>query len=66
MNPGRITVDHQIMGGVPCVTGTRIPAATIVGLAASGLATDEIIAGYPAANPGRRAGMPRVRSPRRR
>jgi len=21
MNPGRITVDHQIMGGVPCVTG---------------------------------------------
>ncbi len=47
MDPGRITVDHQVMGGVPCVTGTRIPVATIVGLAASGLTTDEIVAGYP-------------------
>jgi uncharacterized protein (DUF433 family) len=39
---GRITVDHKIMGGVPCVTGTRIPVATVVGLVANGLTTDEI------------------------
>jgi uncharacterized protein (DUF433 family) len=33
------------------VTGTRIPVATIVGLAASGLTTDEITAGYPQLTP---------------
>jgi uncharacterized protein (DUF433 family) len=47
MDIGRITVDHQIMGGVPCVTGTRIPVATIVGLVANGLTTTEIVAEYP-------------------
>jgi uncharacterized protein (DUF433 family) len=47
MDLGRISVDHQIMGGVPCVTGTRIPVATVVGLVASGLTTDEIVAEYP-------------------
>ncbi|MCB1295648.1 DUF433 domain-containing protein [Gordonia sp. (in: high G+C Gram-positive bacteria)] len=25
----RITANHRIMGGVPCVRGTRIPAATV-------------------------------------
>ena len=35
------------MGGVPCVTGTRIPVATVVGLVANGLTTEEIIAEYP-------------------
>jgi uncharacterized protein (DUF433 family) len=44
---GRITVDHQIMGGVGCVTGTRIPVATIVGLVANGLTTNQIVAEYP-------------------
>ena len=48
---GRITVDHQIMGGVPCVTGTRIPVATVVGLVASGLTTGEIVAEYPQLTP---------------
>jgi uncharacterized protein (DUF433 family) len=47
MDLGRITVDHQIMGGVPCVAGTRIPVATVVGLVANGLTTEEIIAEYP-------------------
>jgi Protein of unknown function (DUF433) len=42
MNLARITFDHQIMGGVPCVTGTRIPVTTVVGLMANGLTTDEI------------------------
>ena len=32
----RIIADHQIMGGVPCIRGTRIPAATVVGLIAQG------------------------------
>jgi uncharacterized protein (DUF433 family) len=47
MELGRITVDHQIMGGVPCVTGTRIPVATVVGLVANGLTTGEIVTDYP-------------------
>jgi uncharacterized protein (DUF433 family) len=47
MDLGRISVNHKIMGGVPCVAGTRIPVATIVGLVADGLTTDEIVAEYP-------------------
>jgi uncharacterized protein (DUF433 family) len=42
----RISVDHRIMGGVPCVAGTRIPVATVVGLVANGLSADEIVAEY--------------------
>jgi uncharacterized protein (DUF433 family) len=43
----RISVDHRVKGGVPCVAGTRIPVATVVGSVASGLTTDEILAEYP-------------------
>jgi uncharacterized protein (DUF433 family) len=43
----RIAVDHQIMGGVPCVRGTRIPVATVVGLVAQGLTNAEIRVDYP-------------------
>jgi len=51
MDLGRITVDHQIMGDVPCVSGTRIPVATVVGLVANGLTTDDITAEYPQLTP---------------
>ncbi len=44
---GRISVDHRIMGGVPCVAGTRIPVATVAGSMASGLTTDKILAEHP-------------------
>ena len=47
MGVDRIVVDHQIMGGVPCVQGTRIPVATIVGLLAQGLSNAEIRSDYP-------------------
>jgi uncharacterized protein (DUF433 family) len=43
----RISVDHQVMGGIPVVAGTRIPVATVVGLVANGLSADEIVADYP-------------------
>lgn len=33
----RVAIDHRIMGGVPCVRGTRIPVATILGLLGEGL-----------------------------
>jgi uncharacterized protein (DUF433 family) len=35
------------MGGVPCIRGTRIPVATVIGLVAQGRSVDEILAGYP-------------------
>lgn len=43
----RITADPAIMSGVPCIRGTRIPVATVVGMVAEGISTDEIMAEYP-------------------
>jgi uncharacterized protein (DUF433 family) len=42
----RISIDRRIMGGVPCVAGTRIPVATIVGLLGQGCSTDDVLADY--------------------
>jgi uncharacterized protein (DUF433 family) len=35
------------MGGVPCIQGTRIPVATVVGMVADGMTTQEILAEFP-------------------
>lgn len=35
------------MGGVPCIRGLRIPVATIVGMLADGMSTEEILAAFP-------------------
>jgi uncharacterized protein (DUF433 family) len=43
----RIAVDHRIMGGVPCIRGTRIPVSTIIGRIAHGSSRAEILADYP-------------------
>lgn len=43
----RISVDHRIMGGLPCIKGTRIPVATVVGMVADGMTTEEILADFP-------------------
>jgi uncharacterized protein (DUF433 family) len=43
----RITVNARQMGGVPCIRGLRIPVATVVGMVADGMATDEILSAYP-------------------
>ena len=45
--PDRITFDPQIMGGRPCIRGTRVTVGTIVGLVASGSTSDEILRDYP-------------------
>lgn len=47
MTESRIIADHRIMGGVPCIRGTRIPVATVVGLLAQGQSVEEILADYP-------------------
>jgi uncharacterized protein (DUF433 family) len=43
----RISVDPQIMGGVPCVRGTRIPVAMLVRMIADGTTSDELLEEYP-------------------
>lgn len=43
----RISIDHRIMAGVPCVAGTRIPVATVVGMLAEGMSTEEILVDLP-------------------
>lgn len=35
------------MAGVPCLRGTRIPVATVVGLVAEGVTSEQILADYP-------------------
>jgi uncharacterized protein (DUF433 family) len=43
----RITVDADVMGGVPCLRGLRIPVATVVAMVADGMTTGEILAELP-------------------
>jgi uncharacterized protein (DUF433 family) len=43
----RITVDPSQMGGVPCLRGLRIPVATVVGMTADGMTSEEILSAYP-------------------
>jgi uncharacterized protein (DUF433 family) len=43
----RITVDPKQMGGVPCIRGLRVPVATVVGMVADGMTTQDILAAYP-------------------
>jgi uncharacterized protein (DUF433 family) len=43
----RVSVDHRVMGGVPCIAGTRIPVATVVGMLADGMTEDEILGDFP-------------------
>jgi uncharacterized protein (DUF433 family) len=42
----RISADPQIMAGVPCVRGTRIPVTTVVGMVAEGMSVEEILHDY--------------------
>jgi uncharacterized protein (DUF433 family) len=47
MTVGAVTIDHRVMGGVPCIAGTRIPVATVVGLLGQGYTIDDVLADYP-------------------
>jgi hypothetical protein len=33
----RITTDPEVLGGVPCIRGLRVPVATVVGMVADGM-----------------------------
>lgn len=43
----RVSIDHAVMGGVPCVRGTRIPVTTLVSMVAEGMTADEILGEFP-------------------
>jgi uncharacterized protein (DUF433 family) len=42
-----IALDPHVMGGRPCIRGTRVTVGTIVGLVSAGRSVEEIIAAYP-------------------
>ena len=43
----RIKIDHRIMGGLPCIDGTRIPVAMLVRMIAAGTSMETILEEYP-------------------
>lgn len=43
----RIKIDHRIMGGLPCIAGTRIPVAMLVRMIAAGTPVETILEEYP-------------------
>ncbi|MGZ8324814.1 MAG: DUF433 domain-containing protein [Rhodoplanes sp.] len=43
----RITVDPAQMGGMPCIRGLRIPAATVIGMIADGMSEAEVLQALP-------------------
>jgi uncharacterized protein (DUF433 family) len=46
-----IMIDPDLHHGDPCIKGTRIPVAIIVGSLADGMTTEEIISAYPQLTP---------------
>jgi uncharacterized protein (DUF433 family) len=51
MSFDRITVDPDLMGGVPTVRGLRIPVATVVSMVADGMTVEEICTDLPDLTP---------------
>ncbi len=47
----RITCNPAVMGGKPCIKGTRVTVGTVVGLLASGVSKAEILKLYPYLKP---------------
>lgn len=49
--PARVTSNPEIMGGEPCVEGTRVPAETILAEIRDGTSRLEIFRHYPSVPP---------------
>ena len=43
----RITLDVKVMGGKPCIKGTRVTVGTVVGLVGAGRTIDEVLDACP-------------------
>lgn len=42
-----VSIDHRIMGGVPCIEGIRIPVTTVISLLGRGMTIPQVLAEYP-------------------
>lgn len=47
MTFGRVAVDHEIMGGVPCIRGTRVPVTRLLKMVAVGMSANQIVVDFP-------------------
>ena len=47
----RITADPDVMAGLPCIRGLRMPVATVVAMVADGMSVAEIIEDFPYLTP---------------
>ena len=47
----RIELSPDIMGGKPCIRGTRVTVGTVVGLLSKGHSQDEVLILYPYLQP---------------
>lgn len=47
INIPEISVDSRIMGGKPCIRGTRVTVGTIVGQLGAGTSRDRLLEMYP-------------------
>src|SRR5438445_3964979 len=47
----RITTNPDVMGGLPCIGGLRMPVATVVAMVADGMSVAEIIDDFPYLTP---------------
>jgi uncharacterized protein (DUF433 family) len=51
MQIDRITLDPAVMGGKPCIRGTRVTVGTLLGLMATGVSRERTLAAYPYLKP---------------
>jgi len=42
-----ISIDRRVMGGAPCIGGTRIPVAAVVSMLAEGSTSADLITDFP-------------------
>lgn len=47
----RITTDPEVMDGLPCIRGLRVPVATVLAMITDAMTTDEILAEHPDLTP---------------
>lgn len=47
----RITIDHEKMGGLPCIRDLRIPVGAVLGQLAAGREVGEILQDFPDLEP---------------
>ncbi len=43
----RVSVDHRVMGGVPCIRGTRMPVSRVIKMLAADITVQDVLAEFP-------------------